>query len=60
MLPTRGFLVREGGLENHYRPFWAYFQLFLPCICAVFLLPLTPYGQLSVDGVNAPFGPLAR
>lgn len=60
MLPTRGYVVREGGLENHYRPFWAYFQLFLPCICAVFLLPLTPCGHLSVDGVNTPFRHPAR
>lgn len=55
MLPTRGYIVREGGLENHYPPFWAYFQLFLPCICAFFLLSHAPPGRLSVDGVNMLF-----
>lgn len=55
MLPTRGFIVREGGLENHYLPFLAYFQLFPPCICAFFLLSHTPQGRLFVDGVNMHF-----
>lgn len=55
MAPTRGNIVREGGLENRQGLFWPVFSSLEALFCAFFSLAPLLLRLLPVDSVNMAF-----